>query len=147
MTDRYNALTVVLDRDIRDDDAECILNAIRMIKGVRSVTGNVADMESHIAEQRVRHELEQKLMSVLRPDNSDWSIDRNPTYFYLFMNQSKTKQLRKFFIAPFAEGDPRNRGTWRSFKREYNKMPRPFRAEFLFNLKRLKENTASSASE
>jgi len=71
MTDRYNALTVVLDRDIRDDDAECILNAIRMIKGVRSVTGNVADMESHIAEQRVRHELEQKLMSVLRPDNSD----------------------------------------------------------------------------
>jgi hypothetical protein len=61
---------VVLDRDIRDD-AECILNAIRMIKGVCSVTGNVADMESHIAEQRVRHEFEQKLMSVLRPDNSD----------------------------------------------------------------------------
>lgn len=65
MTDRYNALTVVLDRDIRDDDAECILNAIRMIKGVRSVTGNVADVESHIAEQRVRHELGQKLMGVL----------------------------------------------------------------------------------
>jgi hypothetical protein len=34
MTDRYNSLTVVLDRDIREDDAEHILNAIRMIKGV-----------------------------------------------------------------------------------------------------------------
>lgn len=57
------------------------------------------------------------------------------------MNQSKIKQLRKFFIAPFAEGDPRNRGTWRSFKREYNKMPRPLRGELLKKLTLLRENS------
>jgi len=28
MTDRYYALTVLLDEDIRDDDAEAIINAI-----------------------------------------------------------------------------------------------------------------------
>lgn len=67
MTDRYNALTVVLERDIRDDDAEAILAAMRMIKGVRSVTGNVVDMESHIAEERVRHELGQKLIAIIYP--------------------------------------------------------------------------------
>lgn len=67
MTDRYNALTVVLERNIRDDDAETILAAIRMIKGVHSVTGNVADVESHIAEERARHELGQKLIAIIYP--------------------------------------------------------------------------------
>ena len=40
MTDRLNALTVSLDRDIRDDDAEVIINAIKAIRGVNGVTGN-----------------------------------------------------------------------------------------------------------
>lgn len=38
MTDRYSAFIVMLDRDIREDDAEeGILTALRMLKGVVSV--------------------------------------------------------------------------------------------------------------
>lgn len=37
MTDRYFALTVLLKKDTREDDAERILNAIEMIKGVSKV--------------------------------------------------------------------------------------------------------------
>lgn len=67
MTDRYNALTVVLEKDIRDDDAEALLAAIRQLRGVLSVSGNVADMDDHIAQERVRHDLGQKLWDVLHP--------------------------------------------------------------------------------
>ena len=35
MTDRFKGLTVVLDRDIREDDAEYIIKTISMIKGVQ----------------------------------------------------------------------------------------------------------------
>jgi len=67
MTDRYHSLTVVLDRDIRDDDAEPILMAIRMIKGVLSVKPKVADIDSNMAEDRARRNLEQKLFDVVYP--------------------------------------------------------------------------------
>jgi len=67
MTDRYHSLTVVLDRDIRDDDAEPILMAIRMIKGVLSVKPKVADIDSNMAEDRARRNLEQKLFDVIYP--------------------------------------------------------------------------------
>jgi hypothetical protein len=36
MTDRFCGLTVVLDRDYRDDDAKALINAIRQLKGVVS---------------------------------------------------------------------------------------------------------------
>jgi hypothetical protein len=39
MTDRYHALTVVLDREIRTDDAEDIINAIKQLRHVVDVTG------------------------------------------------------------------------------------------------------------
>lgn len=67
MTDRYNALTVILEKDIRDDDAEALLNAIRQLRGVLSVSGNVADFDSHLAQERARSELGQKLWNVLYP--------------------------------------------------------------------------------
>ena len=69
MTDRYHSLTVALDRDIRDDDAEPILMAIRMIKGVLSVKPKVADMDSNMAEDRARIDLGQKLWDVIYPKN------------------------------------------------------------------------------
>lgn len=49
MTDRVRTLTVVLDRDYRDDDAESIVNAIQMVKGVGSVTTEVVDLAQHQA--------------------------------------------------------------------------------------------------
>ena len=67
MTDAYHSLTVVLDHDIRDDDAESILTAIRMIKGVLSVRPKVADMDSHMAEERARRDFGLKLWEIIYP--------------------------------------------------------------------------------
>jgi hypothetical protein len=67
MTDRFNTLTVVLEKDIRDDDAETLLTAIRQMRGVLSVEGNVSDTTAHMAEERAKHELGQKLWEVIYP--------------------------------------------------------------------------------
>lgn len=68
MSDRINTITVVLEKDTRDDDCEAILNAIRMTKGVLSVTPNVADPGEYMAIERARHDLGKKLWKVLYPD-------------------------------------------------------------------------------
>lgn len=65
MTDRFNTLTVVLEKDIRDDDAETLLTEIRQMRGVLSVKGNVSDMTALMAEERAKRELGQKLMEVI----------------------------------------------------------------------------------
>lgn len=66
MTDRFNRLTVVLDNDMRDDDTENILTAIKMVKGVHSVVGVVSDdMSLLVAELRIKRELRDKMLEVL----------------------------------------------------------------------------------
>ena len=70
MTDRYNSLTVVLETDIRDDDAKVILSAISQLRGVLSVSGNVSDLVMHVAQTRARRELEEKMWATLRSDSS-----------------------------------------------------------------------------
>lgn len=70
MTDRFNSLTVVLENDIRADDAEVIISAIRQIRGVLSVSGNVSDVSAHIAQERARHELGSRLWEVLYPKSA-----------------------------------------------------------------------------
>ena len=67
MTDRYNGFVVILEKDIRDDDAEPILNAIRMIKGVLSVTPYISSFESLMAESRARADLGKKIFEVIYP--------------------------------------------------------------------------------
>lgn len=64
MTDRYNSLTVVLDRNIRCDDAQGLMQAIKQLRGVISVSGNVADLTGHIAEQRAVAALRDKIWNV-----------------------------------------------------------------------------------
>jgi len=71
MTDRYHSLTVVLEKNIRIDDAESTINAIKHIKGVLSVKGNVADANSDMAESRAISELSQKLWHILYPQKED----------------------------------------------------------------------------
>ena len=67
MTDRYHTLTVVLDKDMRDDDAEGLIQAIGWMRGVLKCTGKVADLDSHMAEERARRELGQNLWEILYP--------------------------------------------------------------------------------
>ncbi len=44
MTDRYAGFVVVLDEDVREDDAQATINAIRQIKGVLGVEPVGADI-------------------------------------------------------------------------------------------------------
>ena len=67
MTDRYYALTVVLEKDIREDDAHHLLNAIRMLKGVLRVKTHVSNIETLMAEERAKDELGRKLIDIVYP--------------------------------------------------------------------------------
>ena len=67
MTDRVNALVVVLDQDIRIDDVESLMNAIRQLNHVASVEPNVSNLDSHLAVERARYDLRQQLVDVLWP--------------------------------------------------------------------------------
>ena len=64
MTDRVNHLTVVLHEPTRDDDVECIVDAIRMIRGVLSVKANVLSAVEQIAVERFRRDYIQKLFEL-----------------------------------------------------------------------------------
>lgn len=67
MTDRFNALTVVLERDIREDDAEPLIAAIRQLRGVLSVEPHVSNLSDLIAESRVRREIGERLVTIVYP--------------------------------------------------------------------------------
>lgn len=67
MTDRIHALTVILSREIRDDDAQPLIDAIRMLKGVADVSAHISDPGVHFAELRIRTEIERQLWEVLHP--------------------------------------------------------------------------------
>jgi nitrate reductase NapAB chaperone NapD len=67
MTDQFNTLIVVLEKDMRDDEAELLMKAIQQLRGVISVKGNVSDLTSHAAEERAKFDLGQKLLEVIYP--------------------------------------------------------------------------------
>lgn len=68
MTDRLKGCTVVFESSVREDDAEPILAAIRMMKGVRFVLPLVDTFEDQMARERVRLELGDELLAVLFPE-------------------------------------------------------------------------------
>lgn len=68
MTTRHAGYIVTLDRDIREDDAAPILAAIKLLKGVVSVKPIIASLEQHLAEERVKLDLGQKLLAVVYPE-------------------------------------------------------------------------------
>ncbi len=65
MTDRFNSLFVILEKDIREDDAQQIINAIMMTKFVLDVKGNIANHDSMIAQVRERHDIGEKLFKII----------------------------------------------------------------------------------
>ena len=68
MTDRLCGFIVVLDKDLREDDAQEVLNALRMIKHVISVEPVGSDHVTHIARERALLDLRKKLIAVLYPE-------------------------------------------------------------------------------
>lgn len=64
MTDKLKGVHVAFEKDIREDDAETIINAIRMIKGVAEVKENVADAGDWMNREHVKHEIKGKLLDL-----------------------------------------------------------------------------------
>ncbi len=57
MTDRYHSLTVALEKDTREDDAEALIAAIEQLRGVAGVEGNVDDPSSFTHAIRSNNQL------------------------------------------------------------------------------------------
>ena len=72
MTDRIKGLTVTLDPDIREDDAQAIIDAIKMVKGVGDVETHVADLHHHMAVATSRMAMEKDVFGLL----DKWRKDR-----------------------------------------------------------------------
>lgn len=66
MTDRYNSLVIFLDHDIRSDDAQPLIDAIKQLRGVLDVQPHVGTWDDDLAYSRVRRELVEKLWNVLK---------------------------------------------------------------------------------
>jgi hypothetical protein len=66
MTERIKALAVMLDKDVREDDVAALVDAIKMLRGVLTVTTNVATIDDDLAYARARFELQTKLWEVLK---------------------------------------------------------------------------------
>lgn len=65
MTARVRSLTIALDDDIRTDDVESLVNAIKMMRNVLSVTTNEVNPNDWATERRVKLETAQKLTQLI----------------------------------------------------------------------------------
>jgi len=65
MSDRIISYTVILDTDYKDEDAEEIEQAIRMIKGVSQVILKIANPDVYFAVNKAKLELREKLINIL----------------------------------------------------------------------------------
>lgn len=70
MTDRIRTLTVILDHDVRTDDAEVIIAAIRALRGVEDVVAGPpvgSGSDGIFAREIAKVELRRELLAVLHP--------------------------------------------------------------------------------
>lgn len=65
MTDRYKGFLVTLTNNTRSDDAEPILDAIRMIRGVATVKPITADANDQCVRDRVLEDLRKEIIPLL----------------------------------------------------------------------------------
>lgn len=65
MTDRINSITLILGKDVREDDLKPMIDMLHMLKGVIKVEQNVSDPSFHVARERAKCELRQKILDTL----------------------------------------------------------------------------------
>ena len=66
MTDRLVGVVVTFHEDMRVDDAQPLIDAMRLIRGVVDVSPVVSDVVSRMAEQRAKRQLSEKLLEALK---------------------------------------------------------------------------------
>jgi hypothetical protein len=67
MSDRYHSLVVSLKEDMHEEHLQRLIHAIELMRGVLSVDRNVANIESHVAEERARRDLGEQILKVIYP--------------------------------------------------------------------------------
>lgn len=69
MTDRIANLTVVLVHDMRDDDVQEVVKALKMVRGVgRVIVGEPRDLSDYVAQARAKDALQEKMRRLLADD-------------------------------------------------------------------------------
>lgn len=65
MTDRFKGLVVTFEHPVREDDAEALIQAIKMLKGVIGVAPVLENVDDQINRTQIRDELGQKLIDLV----------------------------------------------------------------------------------
>lgn len=65
MSDHYNGFIVTLEHDLKAEDAEATIAAIRQLRGVISVRPEVANPGNFMVGEQIRHSIRMKLLEVL----------------------------------------------------------------------------------
>jgi len=68
MTDRLNGVTITFEKDIRDDDAEAILDAMKMIRGVAHVEPNIVTIDDWMSRRQVKSDIRDKLYDFINKE-------------------------------------------------------------------------------
>ncbi len=66
MTDRVKGLTVILDKDIREDDIQILVNAISMFRYVLSVKPVLATSDDMFVRARCDGEWRNKIIQLIK---------------------------------------------------------------------------------
>jgi hypothetical protein len=66
MTARHAGYIVTLADDVREDDAEHIMTALRMISGVVSVKPVTADLKMVMAREQAHAEVREKVLNLFK---------------------------------------------------------------------------------
>lgn len=66
MTDRVKGFIVTLDTDIRIDEVETLMQAIRCMRRVANVEPSIVDSSDWINQQRVRGEIRDKMYTFIK---------------------------------------------------------------------------------
>jgi len=69
MGDRISSFTIIMGKDIGEDQAELIKTAMLQVKGVIEVAPNTTDnLAQAVANTRIRNELWNKIREIIYPD-------------------------------------------------------------------------------
>ena len=68
MTDRVHSFQVILEKDLREDDAKPVLDAILQVKHVIDVIPITADVTTRMAEVRAQQDLCWKVLKIIKGD-------------------------------------------------------------------------------
>lgn len=66
MTDRVKGFVITLEKDVRIDDVEPLMKAIRFMRGVANVEPSISDTDDLINQSRIKSELREKMWHFIK---------------------------------------------------------------------------------